>query len=135
MSDSNWIELPSRDDGRGSLVAVESGSDIPFDIKRVYYIYGTVADASRGYHAHIALKQVVICVSGKCRIVLDNGQTREEWWLESPDKGLYLEGLIWREMHDFTPGCVLLVLASHHYDENDYIRDYSAFLEEVRNAS
>lgn len=129
MSLIKWIDFQSLGDKRGSLVAVEIGMDkaVPFDIKRVYYIYHTAEGVSRGYHAHKNLKQVAICVAGRCRIVLDNGKDHEETWLDSPTKGLIIEDMVWREMHDFSDDCVLLVLASEHYDESDYIRDYSEF--------
>ena len=133
MSLVKWIDFQSLGDERGSLVAVEIGMDkaVPFDIKRVYYIYHTEQGVSRGYHAHKNLKQVAICVAGNCRMVLDNGRRREEVWLDCPTKGLVIEDLIWREMHDFSKDCVLLVLASEHYDESDYIRDYDDFLKQV----
>jgi dTDP-4-dehydrorhamnose 3,5-epimerase-like enzyme len=118
-------------DDRGSLVALEARKTIPFDVKRVYYIFGTQAGVSRGFHAHRALQQVAVCVTGKCRMALDDGQRREEIWLDSPTKGLLIGDLVWREMHDFSPDCVLLVLASEHYDEKDYIREYSEFLNTV----
>lgn len=126
-----WFELSVRGDERGSLVALESELTVPFEIKRVYYIFGTQQGVSRGFHAHKNLKQVAVCVTGKCRFVLDDGQTRQEAWLDSPTKGLLIEDLVWREMHDFSEDCVLLVLASEHYDESDYIRDYDEFLKVV----
>jgi dTDP-4-dehydrorhamnose 3,5-epimerase-like enzyme len=133
MSLIKWINFPNLGDERGSLVAVELGQDqtVPFDIKRVYYIYHTEQDESRGYHAHKNLKQVAICVAGKCRIVLDDGKTRESVWLDCPTKGLVIENLAWREMHDFSKDCVLLVLASEHYDETDYIRNHDDFIRQA----
>lgn len=115
-------------DDRGSLISLEEQYNIPFDIKRVYYIYDTKSDISRGYHAHKNLEQVAICVKGSCRIVLDDGKSKESIVLDSPDKGLYINNNKWREMHDFSKDCVLLVLASDIYDESDYIRDYEEFL-------
>jgi dTDP-4-dehydrorhamnose 3,5-epimerase-like enzyme len=128
-----WIDFQSLGDERGSLVAVEIGMEkaVPFDIKRVYYIYRTAEGVSRGHHAHKKLKQVAICLAGQCRMVLDDGKNREEVWLDCPTKGLLIEDLVWREMHDFSKDCVLLVLASEHYDESDYIRDYESFLKEL----
>ena len=136
MSLINWIDFQSLGDERGSLVALEIGMEraVPFDIKRVYYIYHTAEGVSRGYHAHRNLKQVAICVAGQCRMLLDNGTTREETLLISPTKGLLIESMVWREMHDFSADCVLLVLAREHYDEADYIRSYPAFLEQMKNA-
>lgn len=127
MSLVRQIDFTPHGDDRGSLVALEVGSDVPFDIERIYYIYGTTPGTPRGFHAHKRLKQVFICVSGACTIVLDDGLCRESFRLSSPENGLYLEGLVWREMVDFTDDCVLLVLASEHYSESDYIRDYDDF--------
>lgn len=125
------IDFPPLGDDRGSLVALEANKTVPFDIKRVYYIFGTKPGVARGFHAHKALKQVAVCVTGSCRMLLDNGREKEELLLDSPTKGLVIEDLVWREMHDFTPDCVLLVLASEHYDEADYIRNYDDFLKVV----
>jgi len=126
------IEFTPLGDSRGSLVALEANKSIPFDIKRVYYIFATNTGVSRGYHAHRNLKQVAVCVTGSCRFILDDGFERQEVVLDSSTKGLLIEGLIWREMHDFTPDCVLMVLASDYYDEDDYIRDYHKFVKEAR---
>ncbi|MBT24796.1 sugar 3,4-ketoisomerase [Alteromonas macleodii] len=126
------IEFTPLGDSRGSLVALEANKSIPFDIKRVYYIFATNMGVSRGYHAHRNLKQVAVCVTGSCRFILDDGFERQEVVLDSSTKGLLIEGLIWREMHDFTPDCVLMVLASDYYDEDDYIRDYHKFVKEAR---
>ncbi len=114
-------------DERGSLVAIEAHKTVPFEVKRVYYIFGTKPVVSRGFHAHRALQQVAVCVAGKCRMVLDDGHQREDVWLDSPTKGLLIGNLVWREMHDFSPDCVLLVLASEFYNEADYIRSYAEF--------
>ncbi|MCY1292314.1 TDP-4-oxo-6-deoxy-alpha-D-glucose-3,4-oxoisomerase [compost metagenome] len=127
-----WASFNTIGDGRGQLVALESNKNIPFDIKRVYYMTGMKPGAPRGFHAHRQLQQVAVCVAGYCRFILDDGRTREEAWLDSPAKGLVIGDLIWREMHDFSPDCVLMVLASEYYDEADYIRDYEQFLETVR---
>jgi dTDP-4-dehydrorhamnose 3,5-epimerase-like enzyme len=118
-------------DERGSLVALEGGKVVPFDIKRVYYIFDTKEGVSRGFHAHRNLKQVAVCVTGSCRFVLDNGKQKEEVVLDSATKGLLINDLTWREMYDFSPDCVLMVLASEYYDESDYIRDYQEFLKAV----
>lgn len=131
MSLLQWVDFPPLGDERGSLVALEANKTVPFDIKRVYYLFGTKEGVSRGFHAHKKLQQVAVCVTGKCRMILDDGKTREEAWLDSPTRGLIIDDLIWREMHDFSPDCVLLVLASEHYNEADYLRDYQKFLLEV----
>lgn len=133
MSLFRWIEFNPLGDERGQLVALEEHRQIPFGIKRVYFLSQTRPDVSRGFHAHKDLEQVVVCVSGKCRMVLDDGKQREEAWLDSENKGLLISGMIWREMHDFSPDCVLLVLASEYYAEADYIRDYSDFVHQVNN--
>lgn len=131
MSLVNIINFPTLGDERGSLVALETHKTVPFDVKRVYYIFETKDGVSRGYHAHKALKQVAVCVTGKCRMILDDGLTREEVWLDSPTKGILISNMIWREIHDFSSDCVLLVLASDHYNESDYVRNYQEFLEQA----
>lgn len=118
-------------DERGQLVALEEFNDIPFKIKRVYYIYDTKKGVRRGFHAHKCLEQILICVSGSCKIHLDNGKETAEVELSNPNDGLYISNDFWREMYDFSPDCVLLVLASELYDESDYIRDYDKFLKYV----
>ena len=119
----------------GSLTFLEAKKDIPFEIKRVYYIYGVANEARRGFHAHKKLEQCLICVHGNCTILLDDGTERQETTLSDPGEGLYVGPGIWREMYDFSPGAVLLVLASDYYDESDYIREYSLFLNDKREES
>ena len=123
--------FPPHGDERGQLVAIEGGQDLPFEITRVYYIYDTLPGVRRGYHAHLNLQQVLVCVHGSCKIHLDDGYDTAEVVLDNPNEGLYISNNMWREMYDFSDGAVLLVLASCHYDEADYIRDYDAFLERV----
>lgn len=118
-------------DDRGSLIAIEEGYNAPFDIKRVYYIFDTKKGVERGFHAHKNLEQLCIAVKGSCTFVLDDGKKKKEIKLDNPNQGLYIENLIWREMKNFSSDCVLVVLASEHYDENDYIREYNKFLEVV----
>ncbi len=132
MSLVKWIDFQVLGDERGSLVALEKDRNVPFDIRRVYYIYKTEQGVSRGYHAHRNLRQVAMCVAGSCRMVLDNGKAREEVVLDCPTRGLLIESMMWREMHDFSDDCVLLVLASELYDEADYIRDYDEFLRSAK---
>lgn len=120
-------------DNRGQLIAIEECKDIPFDIKRIYYMYDTVNEAVRGKHAHKSLKQVLICTSGSCKILLDDGKDKEIVELNKPYEGLFISNAIWREMFDFSKDAVLMVLASNYYDESDYIRDYDEFLEYVGN--
>ena len=116
-----------RGDHSGSLVALEKGEDFPFDIKRVYYIWGTDKDAVRGKHAHRKLEQVIVCTSGSCDFILDDGHERVTVHLDKPSQGLHIKSNIWREFTNFSPDCVVMVLASEHYDEADYIRDYEVF--------
>lgn len=119
-------------DSRGQLVALEEFKDIPFRIKRVYYMYDTVVGVIRGFHAHKSLQQILICIHGSCKIRLDNGDQKEVVILDKPYEGLYVSNAMWREMFDFSPDAVLMVLASELYDESDYIRDYDEFLEYVK---
>lgn len=119
-------------DERGQLVALEEFKDIPFRIKRVYYMYDTAPDAVRGRHAHKSLEQILVCVRGSCKILLDNGTEKKVVPLEKPYEGLYVANDMWREMYDFSPDAALVVLASELYDESDYIRDYDEFLSYVR---
>ena len=123
------IPLQAHGDERGSLVALEEGRNIPFEIKRVYYMFKTKEGVRRGFHAHKRLKQVAIAVRGSCRFVLDNGKERVELLLDNPAQGLLIESCMWREMYDFSDDCVLMVLADQLYEESDYIRDYQEFLE------
>ena len=118
-------------DDRGMLVALEEMKDIPFDIKRVYYMYDTIEGVRRGFHAHKCLEQILIPIHGTCKIHLDDGFTTEEVVLDKPYEGLYISNNMWREMYDFSPDAVLMVLASEFYDEKDYIRDYDEFLKFV----
>ncbi|WP_124399908.1 sugar 3,4-ketoisomerase [Pseudomonas synxantha] len=127
MSFVNTFNLKVLGDERGQLVVVEGGRNVPFDIKRVYYLTGTQQGVSRGFHAHKKLEQVAVCVSGSCRMLMDNGQEQREFMLDSPDKAILISKMVWHEMHDFSENCVLLVLADDYYDESDYIRDYDAF--------
>ena len=121
------INFQKHGDERGMLVALEENKEIPFKIKRVYYIYDTLENVRRGFHAHKNLKQILICVHGSCVIHLDNGVETEEVVLDKPYEGIFIEHNIWREMYNFSKDAVLLVLASELYDESDYIRDYKEF--------
>lgn len=119
-------------DNSGSLVAIESKNDIPFEIKRVYYVYGTSAHAVRGRHAHRQLEQIIFCPMGTCDFILDDGCERVVVAMDKPNKALYIKGNIWREFTNFSPNCVVMVLASMYYDEGDYIRIYDDFIGEVK---
>lgn len=129
------ITLPQIHDPRGDLTFVEGRNHIPFDIRRVYYLYNVPVDSERGGHAHRDLEQVVFALSGSFRMKIDNGQTKSEYWLRDPRKGLHISRLIWREMDAFSQGAVCMVLASHPYDEADYFRDYDDFLNAARNGN
>lgn len=118
-------------DDRGQLVALEEFKEVPFDIKRVYYMYDTGEGVRRGFHAHKCLEQILICIHGSCKILLDNGSEKVIVPLDKPYEGLYVSNDMWREMYDFSPDAVLMVLASELYDEADYIRNYDAFLEYI----
>ncbi len=121
-------------DERGMLIALEEFNDIPFRIKRVYYMYDTGRGVVRGHHAHKSLEQILVCIHGTCKIRLDNGRERKVVNLEKPYEGLYVGSNIWREMYDFSEDAVLMVLASEVYNEADYIRDYDEFLKLVAEA-
>lgn len=114
-------------DKYGKLIALEEKKDVPFEIKRIYYIYEVESGVRRGFHSHKKLEQVLICVHGSVKILLKTPEYEEIIILDSPKKGLYIGPDIWREMYDFNDGAVLLVLASDFYDEKDYIRDYSEY--------
>ncbi len=125
------IHFQEHGDKRGQLIALEEEKDVPFEIKRVYYMYDTGKNVRRGYHAHKNLKQILICVHGSCKIHLDDGYQTEEIVLDKPNEGLYIANNIWREMYDFSEDAVLMVLASQLYDEDDYVRDYQKFMDEI----
>ena len=118
-------------DDRGKLISLEGNKNVPFDIKRVYWIYDTLPNEERGFHAHKNMEQIIVAMDGACKFILDDGKSRESIWLNRPDVGLYIGKNIWREMKNFSYGCKLMVLASKYYDEKEYIRDYDEFLKEV----
>ena len=114
------------EDGRGSLIAREPPA-LPFTIGRVYFLYASIPGSERGFHAHKSLQQWAVCVSGSCIITVDDATKRRDAVLDAPEKGLHIGPGIWREVRDFSPDAVLMVLASDPYDETDYIRDYDEF--------
>lgn len=129
------IQFNVKGDERGKLIALEAVSkQIPFEINRVYYIFDTMPGTIRGKHAHRQLKQVLICVSGSCVIRCDRGDGMPpiDYMLDWPDQGLLIEGMVWHEMHNFSKGAVLVVLASEHYQISDYIRNYDDFLKAIQ---
>ncbi|WP_322906588.1 FdtA/QdtA family cupin domain-containing protein [Paenibacillus campi] len=126
--DSHLIEIKQLGDQRGSLAVLQEMDIVPFPIKRVFYIYGTAEGIRRGFHAHYKTRQILISVSGKCKVHLDNTKRTQEVELDSPTKALLLAPNDWHEMYDFSADCVLLVLASELYQAEDYIRDYDEFI-------
>jgi len=127
MTQARYIDFTVRGDELGWLVALESDRNVPFPIKRTYYIFGTKNGVRRGKHAHRQLTQMMVCLAGQCKVLLDDGSRREEIALTRNDRGLMLAPMLWHEMYEFSPDCVLLVLADNWYEEADYIREYDAF--------
>ena len=120
-------------DERGNLVVIEGeGMDIPFDIKRVFYIYGSDDTVVRGQHANRETEFLLVNVGGSSKVRVDNGKESEVIVLDKPGMGLYLPPMLWKDMYDFSPDSILLVLASRHYDGNEYIRDYQEYLKEMQ---
>lgn len=126
------LDFPDLGDERGNLVVVEGGSAIPFEIKRIFYIYGSDSEVVRGCHANLRSEFVMINVSGTSKVRVDNGQEKRVIELNRPRMGLYLKNNVWKEMYDFSPDSVLLVLSNEHYDPDEYIRDYETYLKTVR---
>ncbi len=121
------VDIPQRGDSRGQLAVAELGGVLPFPVRRVYWIHGTKPGVSRGFHAHKKLRQLCVCVTGSVRMILFDGRREESVILDSSAKGLLVGPGLWREMHDFSPDCVLMVFADAEYDEADYIRDREQF--------
>ncbi|EAM0811213.1 WxcM-like domain-containing protein [Campylobacter coli] len=126
------LNFNAKSDNRGSLIALENLKEIPFEIKRIYYIYDTKPDFPRGAHAHKELEQVLIMMDGSCELVLNDGKDIKNIILNRPDVGLFIGKNIWREMKNFSYGAKLLVLASDFYNEKEYIRNYDEFLRIVK---
>ena len=131
MSLGKIIELPRITDPRGNLTVAEANKNIPFDIKRVYWLYDVPGGECRGGHAHKHLQQILIAVSGSFHITLDNGKEKQTFLLNHPYQGLLIDTKTWRTLDDFSSGAVCVVLASDFYDENDYIYDYNDFLQYI----
>ena len=126
------IEFKDLGDERGNLVVIEGeGMDIPFDIKRVFYIYGSDSEVVRGQHANRETEFLLVNVGGTSKVRIDNGRETEIVELNRPGMGLYLPPMLWKDMYDFSPDSILLVLASRHYDAGEYIRDYDAYIKEM----
>jgi bifunctional acetyl transferase/isomerase len=131
MSLGKIIELPRITDPRGNLTVAEANKNIPFNIKRVYWLYDVPGGECRGGHAHKHLQQILIAVSGSFHVTLDNGKEKQTFLLNHPYQGLLIETKTWRTLDDFSSGAVCVVLASDFYDENDYIYDYNDFLQYI----
>ena len=135
MNKVKMLEFPQRGDERGHLVIVEGEKDIPFEIKRVFYIYGSDDKVIRGQHANRESEFVLINVAGKSKVRVMDGEGNEAIYiLNRPHTGVYLPTMVWKEMYDFTPDSVLLVLASTYYDDNEYIREYKEFAHIIQSA-
>ena len=132
--DCSLLELPRIKNRAGNITAVENNIEIPFDTKRIFYLYDIPGGESRGAHAHKECHQCLVCVNGSVSVIVDNGKEREEFCLTQPNEGLHLPPYIWGIQYKYSSDAVLMVYASHDYDTQDYIRDYSQFLMEIRNA-
>lgn len=134
MNKVKMLEFPQKGDDRGHLVIVEGGVDIPFEIKRAFYIYGSEHDVVRGQHANRKTEFVLINVAGKSKVKVKDGEGNEAiYCLNRPHTGIYLPKMVWKDMYDFSEDSILLVLASEHYDANEYIRNYDDFVKAISN--
>ncbi|WML54784.1 FdtA/QdtA family cupin domain-containing protein [Neobacillus sp. PS3-12] len=133
MKKYRMLEFPQLGDDRGQLVVVEQLKNIPFDLKRIFYLYGTKGDVARGQHANRFSQFVLINLNGTCKVLVDDGEHSEVICLDKPHTGIYLDKLVWKEMFDFSSDSILLVLSSELYDKSEYIDSYDQFLKEVNN--
>ena len=133
VNDCEVISIGIVHNEKGNISVLENSSNLPFNVKRIYYLYDVPAGAERGGHAHHELQQYIIAASGSFSIVLDDGKSKREIFLNHPNVALYIKQGIWREMNNFSSGSICLVLASHIYDESDYIRDYDDYLKYIKN--
>jgi hypothetical protein len=134
LNDCRLMDLPKISDPRGNLSFIEAGKDIPFDIKRVYYLYDVPGGSDRGSHAHKNLHQFIVAMSGSFDVLLDDGTNKKRFHLNRSYNGLYVCPMMWRYLDNFSSGAVCMVLASSYYDEADYIRDYSDFISLTKNS-
>lgn len=132
IKNTRMIEFRSFEDKWGALVPLEQLKEIPFEVKRLYYIYDVPSDVRRGFHSHRDLQQVLICVHGNVTIQVKTPFETEEIVLDNPKNGLFIGPMVWREMYDFSEGAVLLVLASEYYTVSDYMRDYDDYVKEAK---
>jgi len=128
LDDARLIELPKHHDPRGNLSVIEGGQHIPFAIQRVYYLYDVPGGSSRAGHGHIQLQQLIIAMSGSFDVIVDDGYARKKVHMNRSYYGLYIPGMMWREIENFSSGAVCMVLASTHYDPDDYYHDYDEFV-------
>ena len=135
VSDCHLIDLPKIQDPRGNLSFIENANHIPFDIKRVYYLYDVPGGSDRGSHAHRKLRQFIVAMSGSFDVMLDDGERSQRFHLNRPHFGLYVCPMMWRYLDNFSSGAVCLVLASESYSADDYIRDYDEFIATTREAA
>jgi len=129
ISNCNILDLPKITDPRGNLTFIEGGRHIPFDIRRVYYLYDVPGGSERGGHAHKKLHQLIVAISGSFDVIIDDGKSKKRIHLNRSYQGLYICPMIWRELDNFSSGAVCMVLASDYYDENDYYRDYASYID------
>ena len=126
------LNFPQRGDERGWLVVAEGNKDVPFDIKRIFYIYGSEANVVRGQHANRKSESVLVNIAGSCRVKTRNGMGDDRVFeLNRPNMGLYIPRMVWKDMYDFSPDSILLCIASEPYDPNEYVRSYEAFVQEM----
>jgi dTDP-4-dehydrorhamnose 3,5-epimerase-like enzyme len=131
--DYKLYTLKNFGDERGSLIPIEEGNNVDFDVRRAFYIYGTTPGTVRGAHANKYSEFLMVVVSGSCKVLVDNGLKKEVINLNQPNQALYLNKMIWKEMYDFSSDAVLLVLSNEKYNENEYIREYEEFIKVIDN--
>lgn len=131
LADCRIIQLPKISDPRGNLTFIEGTRHVPFDIKRVYYLYDVPGGAERAGHAHKALEQFLVAISGSFDVLVDDGREKRRYHLNRSYYGLYIPPLVWRKIDNFSSGAVCLALASHLFNEADYYREYAKFLESI----
>lgn len=131
MMNDDLVRFEVIGDLRGNLIALEESKNVPFDVKRVFYIFNVSGENSRGNHSHYRTKQLLIAICGRCKVTLDDGKVKKTYTLDKINEGLFQDSLVWGSMHDFSEDCILMVIASSYYDESDYIRNYSEFIKVV----
>lgn len=133
MKDYKIIDFEVHADNRGKLCSLSNNKEIPFEVKRIYYTWNMPHDVIRGGHAHKTLDEVMVCLSGSCDFVLDDGKEKVTVTLDKPNKGLYIKANLWRDFRNFSKDCVVVLIASELYDTEDYIRDYNEYLNLINN--